>query len=129
MNFTSFFVHRPVFTYLMAFTLFLAGLITCPQIPISALPKLDFPGIQIMVNLPGATPEIMGRIVALPLERQLTTIAGVKSIVSSSSTGSTIINIEFELDRDIDAAAQDVGTAISAAQKTLPQNLPSPPHL
>ena len=127
MNFTGFFINRTVFTSLMAFSIFLAGIITFHLIPVSALPKLDFPAIQVKVNLPGATPEVMGRVVALPLERNFSTIPGIQSIVSTSTQGSTIVNLQFDLDRNIDAAAQDVGTAISAAQKTLPPDLPSPP--
>ena len=127
MNFTGFFIKRTVFTSLMAFSIFLAGIITFHLIPVSALPKLDFPAIQVKVNLPGATPEVMGRVVALPLERNFSTIPGIQSIVSTSTQGSTIVNLQFDLDRNIDAAAQDVGIAISAAQKTLPPDLPSPP--
>ena len=127
MNFTAFFIMRPVLTSLMAFAIFLGGLLTFKLLPISALPKLDFPGIQVKVSLPGATPETMGRVVALPLERSFSTIPGVESIISSSSYGSTNVTLQFNLDRDIDAAAQDVGQAISAAQRSLPQNLPTPP--
>ena len=127
MKFTDFFIQRTVFTTLLAFSLVIAGVISFQFIPVSALPKLDFPAIQVSVSLPGATPENMARVVALPLERSFSTIAGVESIISTNSQGSTIINLQFRLDQSIDAVAQDVGTAIVAAQKTLPPDLPTPP--
>jgi HAE1 family hydrophobic/amphiphilic exporter-1 len=127
MNFTDFFIHRVVFTSLMVLFIFLAGIVVFPLIPVSALPKLDFPVVRVSASLPGATPETMARVVALPLERNFSTIAGIQSIISSSTLGSTVINLQFDLERNIDAAAQDVNSAIAAAQKTLPPDLPTPP--
>ncbi|MGI4851744.1 MAG: efflux RND transporter permease subunit [Janthinobacterium lividum] len=83
MNFTQFFILRPVLTTLMALAIFLGGILTFHLLPVSALPKLDFPAVQVSVKLPGATPETMGNVVALPLERSFSTIPGVESIISS----------------------------------------------
>src|SRR5258707_12041558 len=99
------------------------------QLPVSALPQVDAPTIQINASLPGASPETMASNVATPLERQLSLIAGVTQMTSSSNLGSTSITLQFELDRNIDAAAQDVQSAINAAGGQLPNNLPSPPTL
>ena len=97
------------------------------QLPVNDLPNVDYPAIQVQASLPGASPETMASSVALPLEKQLSTIDGVDSMSSSNTTGKTTINITFSLDRNIDACAQDVSSAISAAAKRLPANLPAPP--
>jgi HAE1 family hydrophobic/amphiphilic exporter-1 len=103
------------------------GLMAYRQLPVSDLPTVDFPTISVSADLPGASPETMAASVATPLERQFSNIAGIKSMNSSSGTGSTSITIEFDLERDIDAAAQDVQAAISGTLGRLPPNMPSPP--
>jgi HAE1 family hydrophobic/amphiphilic exporter-1 len=105
----------------------LFGLVGFHQLPVSDLPSVDYPTIQVSANLPGASPETMASAVATPLEKQFSTIAGVDSMSSVSSQGSAQITIQFSLDRNIDAAAQDVQAAIAKAAKQLPPNLPTPP--
>ena len=114
-------------TTLLVSALVLFGFIAYRSLPVSELPKVDFPAIQVTANLPGADPETMASSVALPLERQFSTIAGVSSMSSASAQGNTQITLLFSLDRDIDAAAQDVQAAISAAQRDLPSSMPTPP--
>ena len=97
------------------------------MLPVSDLPNVDFPTISVSANLPGASPETMASAVATPLERQFSTIAGIDNMTSTSSLGSTQITIQFSLDRDIDAAAQDVQAAIAAVQRQLPSDMPTPP--
>ncbi len=97
------------------------------QLPVSDLPNVDFPTISVSASLPGASPETMAAAVATPLERQFSTIAGIDNMTSTSSLGSTQITIQFSLDRDIDAAAQDVQAAIAAVQRQLPSDMPAPP--
>jgi len=104
-----------------------AGLVAYPLLPVAPLPKVDFPTISVSASLPGASPETMASAVAQPLERQFSLIAGVTQMTSTSTLGATSINLQFELNRDIDAAAQDVQAAIAAAGRQLPTNLPSPP--
>src|SRR5262245_37770754 len=103
------------------------GLFAFRSLPVSDLPNVDFPTIQVSASLPGASPETMASSVATPLEQQFSTIAGIDSMTSSSAIGTTSITIQFNLSRDIDAAAQDVQSAISATQRLLPRDLPSPP--
>ena len=110
-----------------AFVIF--GIFGYLNLPVSDLPNFDFPTIQVNANVPGADPETMASGVAAPLENQFSTIAGITSMTSSSSAGSTTITLQFDLDRSIDAAAQDVQSAISASTKQLPTNLPTPPTL
>jgi HAE1 family hydrophobic/amphiphilic exporter-1 len=105
------------------------GLMAYRQLPVSDLPNVDFPTIQVTASLPGATPETMAAAVATPLEKQFSTIAGIDSMTSSSAQGLTTITIQFSLDRNIDAAAQDVQAAIAAAQAQLPPDMPTPPTL
>jgi HAE1 family hydrophobic/amphiphilic exporter-1 len=114
-------------TILIMVTLLFFGVISYRELPVNDLPDVDYPAIQVQASLPGASPETMASSVALPLEKQLSTIAGVDSMSSSSNTGKTTINITFSMDRDIDAAANDVSSAIAAASKRLPSNMPSPP--
>src|SRR5262245_32681301 len=103
------------------------GVIAYTALPVSDLPNVDFPTISVSAGLPGADPATMASAVATPLERQFTTIAGVDSMVSTNSLGSTQITLQFDLNRDIDGAAVDVQTAIAAAMPLLPPGMPSPP--
>ena len=120
-------VERPVATMLLSLAIIFAGIFGYRQLPVSALPEVDLPTIQISANLPGANPATMASSVATPIERQLSTISGIDMITSSSSTGSTNITVQFGLDRDIDAAALDVQSALSAVARRLPREMPSPP--
>jgi multidrug efflux pump len=126
MNLSAIFIHRPVATTLLT-AIMLAGALAFSLLPISSLPQVDFPSIGVQVNLPGASAETMASSVATPLERALGRIAGITEMTSSSTLGSTRINLQFDLDRDIDGAARDVQSAIVAARNLLPSNLPSNP--
>ena len=128
MNISAPFVHRPVATSLLMVAVAFAGLVAYPLLPVAPLPKVDFPTISVSASLPGASPETMASAVAQPLERQFSLIAGVTQMTSTSTLGATSINLQFELNRDIDAAAQDVQAAIAAAGRQLPTNLPSPTY-
>jgi hydrophobic/amphiphilic exporter-1 (mainly G- bacteria), HAE1 family len=121
------FIRRPVMTTLVTLAILAAGLFAYRALPVSDLPNVDFPTISVSASLPGASPETMASSVATPLEQEFSTIAGIDSMTSSSGLGSTSITMQFNLDRDIDAAAQDVQAAISAAQRLLPREMPSPP--
>jgi len=127
MNITAIFVHRPVMTALVMMAIVLFGVQAYRYLPVSDLPNVDFPTLQVSAALPGASPETMASSVATPLERQFATIAGIDSMTSSSGIGSTSITIQFTLDRSIDAAAQDVQAAIAAAARKLPPQMPAPP--
>src|ERR1700691_701201 len=127
MNISQFFISRPIFTTLTALGILLFGIVAYRALPVAALPSVDYPTIQVNANLPGASPDTMAASVATPLEKQFSTIAGIDSMNSSSSLGSTQITIQFTLDRNIDAAAQDVESAISKAGGLLPPNMPRPP--
>jgi len=127
MNITAIFVHRPVMTALVMMAIVLFGVQAYRYLPVSDLPNVDFPTLQVSAALPGASPETMASSVATPLERQFATIAGINSMTSSSGIGSTSITIQFTLDRSIDAAAQDVQAAIAAAARKLPPQMPAPP--
>jgi len=129
MNFSEIFIRRPVMTILLMAALLIFGLFGYMTLPVSELPNVDFPTIQVSASLPGADPETMASSVATPLESQFSTIAGISNMSSSSSQGSTSITIQFTLDRNLDAAAQDVQAAISAAGRHLPTNMPSPPTM
>jgi HAE1 family hydrophobic/amphiphilic exporter-1 len=120
-------VDRPVATVLLSLALIFAGIFGYRQLPVSALPEVDLPTIQISANLPGANPATMAASVATPIERQLSTISGIDLITSSSTTGSTNITIQFALSRNIDSAALDVQTALSAVIRRLPREMPTPP--
>ncbi|MBF0294204.1 MAG: efflux RND transporter permease subunit [Magnetococcales bacterium] len=128
MNITAFFVHRPVTTVLTMAGLFFMGVLAFRGMPVSALPAVDYPTLQVSASLTGASPETMANSVALPLEKEFSTIAGMESISSTSGLGTTQISLQFTLERDIDAAAQDVQAAISAAQRRLPANMTTPPY-
>jgi HAE1 family hydrophobic/amphiphilic exporter-1 len=127
MNIPEHFIRRPVMTTLVMAGILLTGLVGFRVLPVSDLPNVDYPTINISANLPGASPETMASAVATPLEKQLSTIAGVDSMSSVSSLGSVSITVQFSLDRNIDAAAQDVQSAIAQAARQLPPNMPSPP--
>jgi HAE1 family hydrophobic/amphiphilic exporter-1 len=127
MSVPELFIRRPVMTTLVMSGILLFGVIGYSLLPVSDLPSVDYPTIQVSVNLPGANPETMASAVATPLEKQFSTIAGVDSMSSISALGASSITIQFSLDRNIDAAAQDVQAAITLASKQLPPNLPTPP--
>jgi len=127
MSVPELFIRRPVMTTLVMAGILLFGLVGFHQLPVSDLPSVDYPTIQVSANLPGASPETMASAVATPLEKQFSTIAGVDNMSSVSSLGSAQITIQFSLDRNIDAAAQDVQAAITKASRQLPPNMPSPP--
>ncbi len=126
MNFAGHFIRRPIFTTLLMSAIVLFGMISFTTLPVNDLPTIDFPTISVSASLPGANPATMANAVATPLERQFATIAGISSMNSTSSLGSTSITLQFDLTRDIDAAAQDVQTAIAAASRLLPV-MPTPP--
>ncbi|WP_437201469.1 multidrug efflux RND transporter permease subunit [Planctomicrobium sp. SH664] len=127
MNLSSPFIHRPVATTLLTIAITLAGALGYGLLPVSPLPQVDFPTISVSASLPGANPETMATSVATPLERQFGRIAGVAEMSSSSTLGSTGITLQFDLDRDVDAAARNVQAAINAARSQLPANLPNNP--
>lgn len=128
-NFTKLFIDKPVMTTLVMVGILLFGIMAYRQLPVSDLPNVDFPTIQVSAGLPGANPDTMAASVATPLEQQFSTIAGLDSMNSTSSLGSTAITLQFNLDKNIDAAAQDVQAAISTALRKLPSDMPSPPSL
>ena len=127
MNLSELCIRRPVMTILLTAAMVLGGLAAYRQLPVAALPRVDFPVINVSANLPGASPETMAASVASPLEREFSTIAGIDTITSSSSLGSTSIAIQFVLERDIDAAAADVQAAIARVQRRMPTEMTNPP--
>ena len=127
MNITEIFIKRPVMTTLVMLGIVIFGVVGYRNLPVSDLPNVDFPTIQVSAGLPGASPELMAASVATPLEKQFSTISGVDSMTSSSSLGMTNVTLQFALDRDLDAAAQDVQIAIATAQRLLPPGMPTPP--
>ena len=129
MNISAIFIERPVMTTLLMAALVIFGLFGYATLPVSELPNVDFPTIVVTANLPGADPQTMASAVATPLESQFSNIAGIDSMTSSSTQGSTTISIQFQLDRNLDGAAQDVQSAISAASRKLPPNMPNPPTM
>src|SRR3984885_2237975 len=126
-NFSAPFIRRPVATTLITIAIFLSGVVAFRFLPVSPLPQVDFPTISVGANLPGASPETMASAVATPLERQFGRIAGVTQMTSSSGLGSTNITMQFDLNRDINAAARDVQASINAARSQLPADLPGQP--
>src|SRR5688572_13822153 len=120
-------IRRPVMTTLITASLIVFGAFAYRLLPVAALPKVDFPTISITATLPGASPETMAASVASPIERQLSTIAGISSMTSSSSLGTTQITIQFDLNRNIDSASLDVQTALTIAQRRLPVEMTTPP--
>jgi hydrophobic/amphiphilic exporter-1 (mainly G- bacteria), HAE1 family len=129
MNLSALFIKRPVTTTLLLMGILVVGLMAYRLLPISDLPVIDFPTVQVAAGLPGASPETMASAVALPLEKQFSTIAGVTSINSNSSLGNTNITLQFDLSRNIDAAAQDVQAVIAKTTRALPPGMPAPPSL
>ena len=127
MNLSEIFIRRPIATSLLMLAIALFGVVSYRALPVSDLPSVDYPTLNVSASLPGADPATMASAVATPLERQFTTIAGLDSMISSSATGSTNITLQFDLDREIDGAAVDVQTAIAEAMPLLPPGMPAPP--
>ena len=127
MNISAPFIHRPIATSLLMAVMMLVGALDYALMPLAALPQVDLPTISVSADLPGASPEVMARAVATPLERQLALIPGVTEMTSTSAQGSMSIAVQFDLSRSIDAAAQDVQAAINSAIGLLPPTLPNPP--
>ncbi|MBS1873808.1 MAG: efflux RND transporter permease subunit [Acidobacteria bacterium] len=127
MNISRPFIERPIATSLLMFAIALFGVVAYRSLPVSDLPNVEFPTIVVSASLPGANPDTMASAVATPLERQFSTIAGIDTMSSTSALGSTSITIQFDLSRDIDAAAQDVQAMITQATPLLPPGMPSPP--
>ncbi|MGU3493849.1 efflux RND transporter permease subunit [Xanthobacteraceae bacterium A53D] len=127
MMFPELCIRRPVMTTLLMLSLIIGGLFAYRLLPVAALPRVDFPTISITATLPGASPETMATAVATPIERQLSTISGITSLTSTSTQGSTNVTIQFDLARNIDDAALDVQSALSVAQRQLPDEMTTPP--
>src|SRR5438128_2570963 len=127
MNISAPFITRPIGTSLLAAALLMAGALAFNFLPVAPLPQVEFPVIQVSAGLPGADPQTMASAVATPLERQFGRISGVNQMTSTSQLGSTSIVLQFDLNRDINAAGRDVQAAINAARSQLPANLPSNP--
>ncbi len=127
MNPSHLFISRPVMTTLVMLAILLTGIVGYRALPVSDLPNVDFPTIVVSASLPGASPETMASSVATPLERQFSTIAGLDSMNSTSALGTTSVTLQFSLERELDAAAQDVQSAIALAQRDLPKDMPTPP--
>ncbi|MBI5190359.1 MAG: efflux RND transporter permease subunit [Nitrospirae bacterium] len=127
MSISDLFIRRPIMTSLVMLAVVIFGIAGYTKLPVSDLPNVDFPTISVSASLPGASPETMASAVATPLEKQFSTIAGIDSMSSANSLGNTQITIQFALERDIDAAAQDVQAAIAKAARLLPRDMPSPP--
>src|SRR3954469_7570988 len=123
MSISEFCIRRPVATLLMSVSRVIAGLFAYLSLPVAALPRADFPVINVSASLPGASPDTMATSVATPLIKQFPPIPGIDSISTTNSLGQTSIAIQFELDRDIDAAAADVQAAIARTQKSLPPQM------
>jgi len=127
MNISELFIKRPVMTSLVMLAVVVFGIFSYRLLPVNDLPTIDYPTIQVSSSLPGASPETMASAVATPLEKQFATIAGLDSMNSTNGQGVSIITLKFTLEKDIDAAAQDVQAAISKAARQLPDDMPSPP--
>src|SRR5476651_1003767 len=121
------FIRRPVGTTLLSIGLFLIGVVAYEFLPVASVPNVDFPSIRVNASRPGADPSVMASTVAAPLERRLGEIAGIDQITSTSSLGTTSIQLQFAIGRDIDRAARDVQAAINASLADLPSDLPSLP--
>ncbi len=126
MNISALWIRRPIMTSLVMISILFFGIIGYRNLPVNDLPQMDYPTIQVSANLPGASPEVMAATVATPLEKKFSTIQGLESMTSSNTQGSTSITMQFSLDRNIDAAAQDVNSMISASMGVLP-TMPAPP--
>src|ERR671936_1631992 len=127
MNIAELFIRRPVMTTLVMLGILLFGVMGYKLLPVSDLPNVDFPTLLVTATLPGASPETMAASVATPLENQFSTIAGLESMTSVNSLGSTQVTLEFDLNRSMDGAAVDVQAAITQAARLLPQGMPTPP--
>ena len=127
MSICDIFIRRPVMTSLIWLGVMIFGIMAYRQLPVTDLPSVDFPTVQVTANLPGASPDTMASAVATPLEREFSIIAGLDSMNSQSATGVSNITLQFSLDRNIDAASQDVQAAITRASAKLPPNMPTPP--
>src|ERR1700675_3876835 len=127
MNLAALFIKRPITTTLIMLGILVFGVMSYRLLPVSDLPAIDFPTISEGAGLPGATPATMASAVALPLEKQFATISGLDSMNSTSTQGSTNITLQFALNRNIDAAAQDVQSMIARSQRQLPAQMPAPP--
>ncbi len=120
MNLSEPFVRRPVMTWLLMVAIVIFGIVAYRKLPVAQLPNVDFPTVQVTARLPGASPDTMASAVATPLEKEFSAIAGLEQMSSSSAKGTVQITLQFALDRDIDAASQDVQTAITLARRNLP---------
>src|SRR5881409_798531 len=127
MNIAELFIRRPVMTTLIMLGILLFGVMGYRLLPVSDLPNVDFPTILVSANLPGANPDTMASAVAMPLEKQFSTIAGLDSMTSTNSIGGTQITLQFNLSRELDGAALDVQAAITQAAPQLPAGMPTPP--
>src|SRR5271169_5862052 len=127
MNISEPFIRRPIMTTLVMIAILLFGIMSYRLLPVSDLPNVDFPTILVNVLLPGTSPETMASAVATPLERQFSTIAGLDNMTSTSALGVSQITLQFNLNRNIDAASQDVQSMIAKAMPLLPPNMPTPP--
>src|ERR1700747_2475482 len=129
MNLSEIFTRRPIATSLLMLAIAMFGVVAYRALPVSDLPQVDYPTLNVNASLPGGDPSTMASSVASPLERQFTKIAGLDSMVSRSSSGGTNITLQFDLNRDIDSATVDVQTAISAVMPLLPAGMPAPPAI
>src|SRR6516165_3453549 len=127
MNPSRQFILRPVATTLLMVAVLLAGIVAYRVLPLSALPEVDYPTIQVVTLYPGASPDVMASSVTAPLERQFGQMPGLNQMSSTSSAGASVITLQFDLSLDIDVAEQEVQAAISAAQSLVPADLPAPP--
>src|SRR5437868_5946832 len=127
MNPSRIFILRPVATSLLMAAILLAGFVAYRQLPVSALPQVDYPTIQVLTFYPGASPTVMASSVTAPLERQFGQVPGLKQMTSTSSFGASVITLQFNLDQNIDIAEQEVQAAINAGGTFLPRDLPNPP--
>ncbi|MGH7044133.1 MAG: efflux RND transporter permease subunit, partial [Acetobacteraceae bacterium] len=127
MNISAPFIGRPVATSLLAIAIFLIGLLGYRALPVSSLPQVDFPTVQVVTQLPGASPDTVSKLITAPLERQFGEISGLAAMSSTSSQGTSTITLQFDLTMPQATAAQDVQAAINAAAGTLPVSLPYPP--
>jgi multidrug efflux pump subunit AcrB len=129
MNMSAPFIERPIATTLLMVGLLLCGLAAYPLLPVSSLPNVNFPTVQVTAQLPGADPQTMAASVATPLEQQFSQIPGLTQLTSSSALGYTQLSVQFDLNRDVNSAAEDVLAAINAASPYLPLNMPYPPTI
>lgn len=127
MNASRIFIERPIATALLMIALFLAGVLGYILLPVSALPEIDYPTIQVYTQYPGASPDVVSSSITSPLERQLGQMSGLKAMNSTSSNGTSVITLQFDLSFSLDVAEQEVQAAINASSSFLPANLPYPP--